>query len=132
MTRVVVAAIAVVACATFSRSMGGLPPGYGVSEQLATDVGCELEDIKEYAKAFAEEARDLGRHQIPYVGMSVCRVLALLGVPDDIDLIDVGGVRSLDFWYQTGYERTNLHLISLIQTEWRAGRGDYKVDAIVW
>ena len=92
-----------------ARGLGVLPPGYGVTEDLAI-LACgtreAFEERVEEEKAWLA-ANDWQIH-IPVVSDTLCDVLAQLGAPDDMDRIEseVSGI-AMHLTYRTGASRLN-------------------------
>lgn len=102
--------LAMVGCATYARSSGALPPGYGVSDDLAISSCGSLEDFRERVDGYNrmyQDAYDRGDPiplggLIPRIGQTDCDVLAMLGVPDDTTLIQGATYLSASWTYMTG------------------------------
>jgi len=115
-------------CATMAKGFGGLPPGYGVPDQVARDACGDLETFR--AKVQEAKAEFQGPPLVPDVGDSLCEVLAKLGGPDDGMHTQVQGGETLTLYYYTGTPSTGraTHLVEISPGE--DGRG--RVTAVVW
>ena len=82
--------IPVIGCMSLGAALANHPvPGYGVSEGLASSIGCELEVIKTRGDQYRKDSYAEGGpgYVVPSVGDTGCDVLAKLGRPDDFDTI---------------------------------------------
>ena len=122
-------------CTAIGKALANQPvPGYGVSPELAAEMGCDLEDIKRRGDQYKKQSFDSGGpgYVVPSVGDTGCDVLAKLGRPDDFDTIttELGG--SMNWWYNTGSTQTRdfkAHLVTLRLNESGAG---IVVTSVVW
>ncbi len=122
-------------CTTLGKALANQPvPGYGVSPGLASEMGCDLEEIKEQGDQYRKESFDSGGpgYVVPSVGDTGCDVLAKLGRPDDFDTIttEVGG--AMNWWYNTGSTQTRdfkTHLVTLGANKEATG---VVVTSVVW
>ena len=101
--------LTLLACMSMARGLGRLPPGYGVTDDLAIQA-CGTREA--FEKRVEEEREWLAandwRVHIPRVSDTLCDVLAQLGAPEDMDMIesDVSG-RAMHLTYRTGALASN-------------------------
>lgn len=124
------------ACASIAQAFVHYPiPGLGVSEEMATRLGCDIDQIKADAEAYKAEIRDHGGLPyvvIPRVGDTVCDVLAKLGRPERVETIQTQATMALNLWYRTGSTQTydlQSHLVTLGPDE---SETRFVVTSVVW
>lgn len=129
-------AILLTGCAAYARSEGALPPGYGVSDNLAITACGSLEDFRARVEGYNEmyqAAYDRGEPiplggLVPQIGQTDCDVLAMLGAPDDMAVVAGVGDPSTSWTYLTGDGVTRkAHLVTFGFRD-----GALVVTSIVW
>lgn len=127
--------VAAAGCTTLGKALANRPvPGYGINDKAASEVGCDLQDIKTRAEQYKKQSYDQGGpgYVVPSVGDSVCDVFAKLGRPDDLETITTEFGGALNFWYRTGSTETydlKMHLVVLEQDE---SGNRLVVTSVVW
>ncbi len=123
-------------CASIAKAFVNQPiPGFGVNEEMATQLGCDIDQIKADAKTYKAEIRENGGPPyvvIPRIGDTGCDVLAKLGRPDRVQTIQTAATVGLNLWYNTGSTQTydyRSHLVTLGPDE---SETRFVVTSVVW
>jgi hypothetical protein len=119
---------------SFYTNLGTLPPAFGITEEAARTMGCDLANIKTRGDRYRTESYESGGpgYVVPSVGDTGCDVFAKLGRPDDIETITTEFGEALNFWYQTGTTQLGnikMHLVVLGEDD--AGTGTV-VTSVAW
>ncbi len=123
------------ACTGIAKSLAGQPlPAYGVNEELATLMGCDLADIQARGERYKRQSFDAGGpgYVVPSIGDTGCDVLAKLGRPDDSGAVTTEVGSALNFWYRTGTTQRGNVRMHLVVLEPDESRGGTVVTSVVW
>lgn len=113
--------------ATMARGVGVIRPGGLVTADHVATFCPSPEHYQERLAFYEAEYARTKAPQVPRVGHDACEVLAAIGWPDRVDLVEVEGGGSASWWYDSGqsatYDRRS-HVVELNK--------EGIVTAVVW
>jgi len=122
-------------CMSVAKALAGHPvAGYGIDQDLADWMRCDLEETKRRGEEFKQQSYASGGrgYLVPSVGDSGCDVLAKLGRPDDIRSVSTENDTYFNLLYHTGSTQTydyKAHQVTLVMNQMLNG---LVATSVVW
>lgn len=88
--------------------------GHAQSSKFVRSYDCDPAAVKKQRAAYRDSVPDW-RSRMPETGWTACELLARRGGPKDVDVQRAPGSEVVTWWYRTGIDGSDLHMVSLKQ-----------------